>query len=296
VIKREDIAAWFMQLQDAICNELSAIDGTLFIEESWDREQGGGGRTRVLQNGVIIEKGGVNFSAVHGEIPEFLLREHKEAGNQNFYATGLSIVLHPRNPWVPIIHMNTRYFELGDNTKWFGGGIDVSPHYVDTTDVIFLHQSLKAVCDRFDPAYYNEYKRWADTYFYIPHRKETRGIGGIFFDRLKASPERSLEDRFEFVRALGNAFIPIYSSLIKKHKDKSYGENEKNWQYLRRGRYAEFNLVYDKGTKFGLETNGRIESILMSLPPQANWTYNYIPKKGSLEEATLLYLQGQVIP
>jgi coproporphyrinogen III oxidase len=290
---KEDITTWFKSLQDTICDELSLLDGNSFLEELWTRIEGGGGRTRVIQNGRIIEKGGVNFSAVHGPIPDFLLREHKDSANQTFFAAGISIVIHPVNPWVPIIHMNTRYFELGDATKWFGGGIDLSPHYVDKDDLVFFHQALQEVCDRFDISYYPEFKKWADNYFFIPHRKETRGIGGIFFDRLTQTPTCSLEDRFEFVMAVGKAFIPIYSSLIKKHSATPYSEREKNWQYLRRGRYAEFNLVYDKGTRFGLETNGRIESILMSLPPQANWTYNFQPEKGSKEEATQKFLSGK---
>ena len=290
-VDKNTIVEWFKSLQDQICGELTLADGSAaFEEELWNREEGGGGRTRIIQNGAVIEKGGVNFSEVFGEIPDFLLREHKADSNQTFFATGISIVIHPINPWVPIIHMNTRYFELGDNTKWFGGGIDLTPHYVDEEDAKFFHESLQIICDQFDPSYHEEFKKWADTYFYIKHRKETRGIGGIFFDRLQETDSISLEKRFEFVKALGSSFAPIYTALILKSKNKAFGEKEKQWQYLRRGRYVEFNLVYDKGTKFGLETNGRIESILMSLPPQANWAYNFQPEKDSLEEKTLRYL------
>lgn len=290
-INKNEIAQWFKSLQDAICNELAQIDGKgKFEEELWQREEGGGGRTRIIQNGDVIEKGGVNFSEVYGDIPDFLLREHQSNSNQSFFATGVSIVIHPSNPWVPIIHMNIRYFELGDSTKWFGGGIDLTPHYVDEEDASFFHQSIKSVCDTFNPMYYPEFKKWADTYFYIKHRKETRGIGGIFFDRLGQTENVSLDNRFEFIKAVGESFVPIYASLIEKNRAKAFSEREKQWQYIRRGRYAEFNLVYDKGTKFGLETNGRVESILMSLPPQANWVYNFQPEKNSLEEKTLLHL------
>ncbi len=290
-INKIEIAQWFKSLQDAICESLSIADGKeKFAEEFWQRKEGGGGRTRILQNGHVIEKGGVNFSEVYGDIPDFLVREHPASGSQSFYATGLSIVIHPINPWVPIIHMNIRYFELGDAAKWFGGGIDLTPHYVDEADASFFHESLKKVCDQFNPSYYPEFNKWAEDYFYIKHRKETRGIGGLFFDRLGETNDFSLENRFEFIKAVGKSFAPVYTVLLEKNKDRKYGEREKQWQYIRRGRYAEFNLVYDKGTRFGLETNGRIESILMSLPPQANWVYNFQPEKDSPEEKTLTFL------
>ena len=190
---------------------------------------------------------------------------------------------------VPIIHMNVRYIEFG-NDKWFGGGIDLTPHYVNKEDAGYFHHTLKEVCDKHHHTYYNEFKKWADEYFYIKHRNETRGVGGIFFDHLRAN-EFSIAERFDFVKDVGSSFAPIYTSLMKKNKSLPYSEREKQWQYLRRGRYVEFNLVYDRGTKFGLETNGRAESILMSLPPQANWSYNYKPEKGTAEEKTLSYLK-----
>lgn len=291
ILRKEEITEWFKELQDSICSALEKTDGQeRFTEELWERPGGGGGRSRVIQNGKVIEKGGVNFSAVHGEIPDFLKKEN--SAGTSFYATGVSIVLHPVSPRVPIIHMNTRYFETGNGEYWFGGGIDLTPHYVDSNDVLFFHSALKRVCDQFDHAYYPKFKQWADDYFYIPHRNETRGVGGIFFDRLKASDKHSKRDLFEFVKAVGKAFAPIYVELVNRSRDKVYGEREKQWQLIRRGRYAEFNLVYDKGTKFGLETNGRIESILMSLPPLASWIYNYIPERGSEEEKTLHYLSS----
>ena len=294
---KEEIADWFKQLQNEICISLERADGKEhFTEDIWERRGGGGGRSRVIQNGNIIEKGGVNFSAVHGELPELLKKElftkNSELQTANsFFATGVSLVIHPLSPMIPIIHMNVRYFETSSGEKWFGGGIDLTPHYVNDEDAIFFHKSLKTVCDKFSPTYYPEFKKWADDYFFIKHRNETRGIGGIFFDHLAPSPlshgRGDGGELFEFVKAVGNSFTPTYTHLIEKNKNKPYGENEKQWQMLRRGRYVEFNLVYDKGTKFGLETDGRTESILMSLPPQANWKYNYSPSENSAEQQTL---------
>lgn len=321
---KEDIVAYFKTLQDTICKGLEQADGSAkFIEDKWEREEGGGGRTRVIQNGNILEKGGVNFSEVFGPAPEFLSKTPS-----TFFATGVSIVIHPKSPMVPIIHMNVRYIEVTPNTPlpappkggsakasspyaqpspslgeiregvaWFGGGIDLTPIYVDESDALYFHQTLKATCDRFHPSFYPEFKKWADDYFFIKHRNETRGIGGIFFDHI-GSEEKQLKipfgQFFEFVQAVGNIFLPIYTHLTRKNKDKPFGEKEKQWQLLRRGRYAEFNLVYDRGTKFGLETNGRTESILMSLPPQANWIYNFVPEKNSEEEKTVSLLKKEV--
>ena len=325
---REEVVAYFKSLQDTICKGLEQADGSAkFSEDKWTREGGGGGRTRAIQTGNIIEKGGVNFSEVFGPAPEFLSKEPA-----TFFATGVSLVIHPKSPMVPIIHMNVRYLETtplpalpkgqpqvanevqasalpspplgetGEGVAWFGGGIDLTPIYVDEDDAKYFHQTLKATCDRFHPSFYPEFKKWADDYFFIKHRNETRGIGGIFFDNITSPPtplplERGVTDDigwgqlFEFVQAVGNVLLPIYTHLLRKNKDKPFGEKEKQWQLLRRGRYAEFNLVYDRGTKFGLETNGRAESILMSLPPQANWAYNFIPEKNSSEEKTLALLK-----
>jgi len=281
-----EIQAFFMDLQDRICAGLEALDGGgSFHEDLWDRSEGGGGRSRVL-TGQKIEKGGVNFSAVEGHLPE-RISNALELPPTDFFATGVSIVLHPHNPHVPIIHMNVRYFETSVGRYWFGGGIDVTPHYIYKSDATFFHQYLKSVGDRHDPAYYPHHKKWADDYFYIPHRKETRGIGGIFFDRLDADDTHTKADRFDYVKDVGNAFLPIYTELVNRNHERSHTEAEKNWQYHRRGRYVEFNLVWDKGTKFGLQTNGRIESILMSMPPEAKWTYDHQVEEGSAEENTL---------
>lgn len=272
---REEVATAYQLIQDRICEGLSQTDGKAkFIEELWERDGGGGGRTRVMQNGNVIEKGGVNFSAVHGKLPEAVKQAFK-VENDDFFATGVSIVMHPENPFVPIIHMNIRYFEMDENTRWFGGGIDLTPHYVIPTDARFFHHRLKQTCDEFDQSFYPKFKAIADDYFFIKHREETRGVGGIFYDRLK--PENTNLDFnqiLDFSLAVGNSFLPIYTELIDRNRDQNYTEAHKEWQYLRRSRYAEFNLVYDAGTKFGLETNGRIESILMSLPPTAKWNYN----------------------
>lgn len=272
---REEVAAAYQHIQDSICEGLTQADGKAkFEEELWEREGGGGGRTRVMQNGNVIEKGGVNFSAVHGKLPEAVKKAFK-VESDDFFATGVSIVMHPENPFVPIIHMNIRYFEMDEQTRWFGGGIDLTPHYVIPTDARFFHHRLKQTCDGFDKTFYPKFKSVADDYFFIKHREETRGVGGIFYDRLK--PENinlDFNQILDFSLAVGNTFLPVYTELIDRNRDQSYTEAHKEWQYLRRSRYAEFNLVYDAGTKFGLETNGRIESILMSLPPTTKWNYN----------------------
>jgi len=218
--------------------------------------------------------------------------------SDDFFATGVSIVIHPNHPMVPIIHMNIRYFEMPSTIggvdkpiRWFGGGIDLTPHYVIEEDAKFFHSSLKTVCDSYYHDFYHRFKLWADDYFYIKHRNETRGIGGIFYDRLTANDELSWENIFDFSKALGRSFVPTYTELVNRNRDKTFTEQEQLWQYQRRSRYAEFNLVYDAGTKFGLETNGRIESILMSLPPTAKWLYNYEATPGSEEEKTLSLLK-----
>lgn len=295
---RDELAEWLKGLQNRICSALESADGKAkFTVENWDRPEGGGGITRVIGDGNVLEKGGVNFSAVHGAVPDFLRNESEHAlasfstGEGSFFATGVSIVLHPKSPMVPIIHMNIRYFEMSNGVHWLGGGIDLTPHYVKEEDAKFFHGELKKVCDKHNVSYYTKFKTWADDYFYIKHRNETRGIGGIFFDRLVSEGEMSFEKNIAFWKEVGDSFTGIYTELIKRNKDLSFDENEKNWQLLRRGRYAEFNLVYDKGTKFGLETNGRTESILMSLPPLASWQYNFKPQPGSKEEKTISLLK-----
>ena len=282
---RSEIQSFFMNLQDEICTSLEDLDGKgQFQEDLWERPEGGGGRSRVIL-GDKIEKGGVNFSAVEGHLPE-RISNALGLDPTDFFATGVSIVLHPKNPLVPIIHMNVRYFETSVGKYWFGGGIDVTPHYIVDEDAEFFHKYLKSVGDKHDEAYYPHHKKWADDYFYIPHRKETRGIGGIFFDRLEADETHTKQDRFDYVKDVGESFVPIYTELMHRNHGMAYTDDHKSWQYHRRGRYVEFNLVWDKGTKFGLQTNGRIESILMSMPPLANWTYNHEIKPGSDEEIT----------
>jgi coproporphyrinogen III oxidase len=290
MITKETIRDWFTTLQQNICDELEKADGHgKFISDPWERSGGGGGVSRVLTNGKIIEKGGVNFSAVWGKTPEPVLKTMKlESGDHpDFFATGISIVLHPVNPMVPIIHMNTRYFEMSNGTSWFGGGIDLTPHYVNEADARAFHQHIKKVCDQHHPSYYTDFKKWADDYFFIKHRNETRGIGGIFFDYLKEENGFTKESRFDFVKDVGSAFAAIYTTFMKNNHALPFTEKEKSWQYLRRGRYVEFNLVWDRGTKFGLDTDGRTESILMSLPPQAQWVYNHQTEPGSEEQKTL---------
>ncbi|MFC2188370.1 oxygen-dependent coproporphyrinogen oxidase [Fulvivirgaceae bacterium LMO-SS25] len=285
--RHSEVPRRFKEIQNSICLVLEKADGKgKFVEDSWERPGGGGGRTRVIAGGNIIEKGGVNFSEVYGNTPEYI-KQNMQVDEPEFYATGVSIVLHPHNPWVPIIHMNIRMFEMSGGTLWFGGGIDLTPHLVIDEDAKYFHQQLKEICDKHNANYYAEYKKEADDYFYIPHRKETRGIGGIFFDYLKPNAKNSFESYWAFVQDIGEAFADIYTHFMLKNKDLTYSEDEKKWQYLRRGRYTEFNLVWDKGTKFGLQTDGRIESILMSLPPQAAWEYNHKPVEGSAQHYTL---------
>lgn len=289
-----EIKDWLLDLQSRICKDLEDADGKgKFIADSWERPGGGGGLSRVITGGNIIEKGGVNFSAVWGKTPPQVLAMMKTESEEvpDFFATGVSIVLHPLSPMVPIIHMNVRYFEMTSGTWWFGGGIDLTPHYVDEDDARYFHRTLKTVCDLHHPSYYLDFKKWADDYFFLKHRNETRGIGGIFFDHLKDDEEFTKEGRFSFLKDVGNAFAPLYTHFMRKNSSLPYGEHEKNWQMIRRGRYVEFNLVWDRGTKFGLETDGRTESILMSLPPQANWQYNYQPEPGTPEFSTLSRLK-----
>jgi len=300
MITKDFIASSFRLLQDNICSEIERADGTgKFLREEWEREGGGGGVTRIMQHGSVLEKAGVNFSAVHGTLPDNIVKA-LQVSDRRFFASGVSIVMHPNSPMVPIIHMNVRYFELGNAQSddasgsgdwWFGGGIDLTPHYIVKEDAEFFHAALRETCNRHDASYYNKFKAWADDYFFITHRNETRGIGGIFFDRLN---NKSKEELFSFVMNVGETFAPVYSALIGKNKNLPYGENEKNWQLIRRGRYVEFNLVYDKGTKFGLDTGGRIESILMSLPELASWKYNFMPDQDSPEAQTQALLKKNI--
>src|SRR5579883_810260 len=272
---------FFRKLQNEITSTLEVLDGgEKFFQETWQRPGGGGGRTRVMSEGSIFEKAGVNFSAVHGEAPESMAGSDTAV---SFFATGVSLVLHPRSPKIPTVHANFRYFEQSNNQAWFGGGMDLTPYYLDEEDAFHFHSTIKTACDKHDISYYPRFKKWCDEYFFIKHRGESRGIGGIFFDNLSADHLREREKIFDFVQDVGQSFLPAYVPIVEKHRDERYTEEEKHWQLLRRGRYVEFNLVYDRGTRFGLETNGRIESILMSLPTVARWEYNVTPAAGSPE-------------
>jgi coproporphyrinogen III oxidase len=272
-------ADYFRSLQDRICSALEALDGPgRFREDAWRREGGGGGRTRVLVEGGVFEKGGVNFSEVFGEMsPEFAA--HVPGQGREFTATGISLVLHPRSPMVPTVHANFRFLAKGER-QWFGGGADLTPYYPYGDDVIHFHRVWRDVCGRHAAvADHARFKKWCDEYFFLPHRGEARGVGGIFFDYL----EGDLERLFAFVRDAGDAFLDAYLPIARRRKDEPYGERERAFQEFRRGRYVEFNLLYDRGTLFGLKTGGRTESILMSLPPAARWHYDYRPQPGSRE-------------
>ncbi|MEQ9467172.1 MAG: oxygen-dependent coproporphyrinogen oxidase [Ekhidna sp.] len=291
-ITKEHIADWFTGLQDTICRSLEQLDGkAIFHEDQWMRPEGGGGRSRVIKNGNLIEKGGVNFSAVSGPTPTKILHALK-LPEAEFFATGVSIVLHPENPWVPIIHMNVRYFEMSNGIWWFGGGIDLTPHFVIKEKAKNFHQHLKTTCDKHSPDFYPKFKNWADDYFFVKHREETRGVGGIFFDRLTDNEGRPKDDQWKFVQDVGETFIPAYSDAVKQLRDRDWTDADKVWQKIRRGRYVEFNLVHDKGTKFGLDTNGRTESILMSLPPEAKWEYEHQPETDLQKETLELLKKG----
>jgi len=284
------IAETFAGIQSEICRMLELADGKeKFSAHPWEKEIGSG-ITCVLQNGAIIEKGAVNFSFVKGKFStqmEKLLGEKAE----EYAATGISSILHPVNPWMPIIHMNVRYFALNNGVSWFGGGIDLTPHIIQPEDAALFHHSLKEICDRFDGNFYSDYKKWADDYYFLPHRNETRGVGGIFFDRQKPGENQSFETLFNFTCELARAYPKIYSWFMQKYGAKPFSGREKKWQNLRRGRYVEFNLIHDRGTKFGLESDGNTESILLSLPANASWEYNYTPEPGGFEESTLKQLK-----
>ena len=283
-------------LQDKISSKLEKLDGKAnFKEDLWQRKDGGGGRTRVIENGNIFEKGGVNISKVFGELPESLRKQFK-VDEGNFFACGLSLVLHPVNPFVPTVHANWRYFEMYNEkgevvTQWFGGGQDLTPYYLFEQDAIHFHKTCKTACDKHHKSFYKKFKESCDTYFWNTHRNEARGVGGLFFDYLKKTEEFTIKDRYNFVTEIGNSFLDSYIPIVEKRKEIQFTKLHKDWQEVRRGRYVEFNLVHDKGTLFGLKTNGRIESILMSLPPTVKWKYNYQPKEHSEEQRLLKVLK-----
>jgi coproporphyrinogen III oxidase len=291
---RASVEAWLRAFQDWLCQQLEATDGAgRFQEDAWQHHSGGGGRSRILTGGNIIEKGGVNFSAVSGTMSEQAARVLLMP-NPEYFATGVSVVQHPGSPMVPIAHMNVRYFEAGNGEAWFGGGLDLTPIYVEETQARWFHQQIAEVCQQHDPTYYARFKQWADDYFYLPHRQETRGIGGIFFDRLTVGKDGDREALFAFIRAVGEVFGRAYTELLRLNADRPYTDRQKQWQLVRRGRYAEFNLAIDRGTRFGLETGGRTESILMSLPPRAEWHYNFSIEPDSPEAATQQWLRKGV--
>ena len=296
---KQRFSTYIDQLQDRICSALEEVDGaTHFQIDNWERPGGGGGQSRVLENGAVFEKGGVNVSKVYGQLPE-PMKVYLNVEQGDFFACGISLVIHPKSPLVPTVHANFRYFELYDNNKkvvdqWFGGGIDLTPYYLFDEDVVHFHQQCKSVCDAHDPTFYQTFKDKCDHYFWNTHRNEARGVGGLFFDYCRASDERSIEQWYDFVTAAGDAFLDCYIPIVNKRKDLPFGLEQRSWQELRRGRYVEFNLIHDKGTLFGLKTQGRIESILMSLPPAVQWKYNVSPAPDSEEERLVRVLQKPI--
>ncbi|MFX1707700.1 oxygen-dependent coproporphyrinogen oxidase [Chitinophaga sp. CC14] len=294
---KDNFISFIHGLQDEICAALEKTDGkATFLEDRWERPGGGGGKTRVIANGNVFEKGGVNTSVVHGELPEAMAQQFGVTNSQ-FMACGISLVLHPVNPFVPTVHANFRYFELYDQDgtlkdSWFGGGADLTPYYLQEEDGVHFHRTFKDACDPFGKELYPAYKKHCDEYFINKHRNnEARGIGGIFYDYLRPNAERTAEELLNFSKANGNAFLEAYLPLVEKTKNLPYTDAHKNWQAYRRGRYVEFNLVHDRGTLFGLKTNGRTESILMSLPPVARWEYDFHPAPGSPEAQLEEYLK-----
>jgi coproporphyrinogen III oxidase len=279
---------YLLNLQDEICQGLAEVDGKeQFQEDAWQREAGGGGRSRVLTDGAVFEQGGVNFSHVFGkDLPPSATAHRPELAGRSWQATGVSLVIHPQNPYIPTSHANVRFFiaekEGADPVWWFGGGFDLTPYYPFREDVVEWHRTAKAACDAFGSDYYPRFKKWADDYFYLKHRDETRGVGGLFFDDLH---EGGFDAAFAFMQSIGNHYLKAYLPIVLRRKDTPFGERERDFQLYRRGRYVEFNLVYDRGTLFGLQSGGRTESILMSLPPLVKWRYNWQPDPGTPEAA-----------
>lgn len=283
---KNSVKVYLLSLQDSICEHLEKLEPSQkFLEDSWIRKEGGGGRSRVLVDGDVIEKGGVNFSHVYGsKMPASATAHRPELAGRSFEAMGVSLVIHPNNPYIPTSHMNVRFFiaekEGEEPVWWFGGGYDLTPYYADKEDCVHWHTTAKEACDSFDANYYPRFKKWCDEYFYLKHRDEARGIGGLFFDDFN---ELGFDQSFAFLQRIGNSYVEAYIPIVKNHYQSTYGERERQFQLYRRGRYVEFNLVFDRGTLFGLQTGGRTESILMSLPPLVRWEYDYQPEAGSKE-------------
>lgn len=288
----KQVKSYLMSLQDAICQKLAQTDGEQsFQEDSWDRPGGGGGRSRIIKNGAVFEQGGVGFSHVYGEkMPASATAHRPELEGRDFNACGVSLVMHPENPMVPTVHMNVRFFiaqkEGEEPVWWFGGGFDLTPFYPFDQDIIEWHQQAKNALDSVDEKLYPEYKAWCDDYFFLKHRDEARGVGGIFFDDLN---DRSFDECFSVIKAVGDAFTKAYLPIVERRKNLAYTQQQRDFQLYRRGRYVEFNLVWDRGTLFGLQTGGRTESILMSMPPLARWEYDWQAQPGSAEEQLTEY-------
>ena len=284
----DDVKNYLLSLQNRIVSELEHLDGSkLFLEDTWTREGGGGGCSRVLKNGRVFEQAGVNFSHVFGtELPPSATKTRPELAGQSFRAVGVSLVLHPHNPYVPTTHANFRFFTAGTDDNhpvwWFGGGYDLTPYYPFPEDVVEWHTIAKAACDPFGDDCYARHKQCCDEYFFLKHRNETRGVGGLFFDDLN---EAGFDDSFAFLQSVGDSFMRAYAPIVKRRKKHPFGDRQRDFQLYRRGRYVEFNLIYDRGTIFGLQSGGRTESILMSLPPKVRWEYDWHPETGSPEEA-----------
>ena len=282
----ERVRSYLLNLQDNICAALENVDGSMqFREDNWSRDEGGGGRSRVMEGGAVFEKAGINFSHVFGnKLPPSATAARPELAGRGFQAMGVSLVIHPRNPYVPTSHANVRFFiaekENEDPVWWFGGGFDLTPYYGFEDDAVHWHQQAQDACAPFGDDVYPRYKKWCDDYFYLKHRDEARGIGGLFFDDLNAG---GFENCFSFMQSVGDHYLPAYIPIVERRKDMQYGEDEKDFQRYRRGRYVEFNLVYDRGTLFGLQSGGRTEAILMSLPPQVSWRYDWHPQAGTSE-------------
>jgi coproporphyrinogen III oxidase len=278
----KQVRDYLQTLQGSIISGLEDLDGKgKFQRDNWQRPGGGGGLTCVLNDGAVFEKAGVNFSHVYGtRLPPSATRTRPELTGRGFEAVGVSLVIHPLNPYVPTTHANYRFFIAGDDAWWFGGGFDLTPYYPFEEDVLHWHRTAKAACDPFGEGLYDRYKQWCDEYFFLKHRNETRGVGGLFFDDVN---ELGFEKTFEFLQSTGDSFLPAYRPIVRKRKDHRYGKRQRAFQLYRRGRYVEFNLIYDRGTLFGLQSGGRTESILMSLPPSVEWKYNWQPEEGSPE-------------